>query len=647
LTGREVVVRVLRPEFAGQPLVRAHFLDLSRRSYGLNHQNIVPTREVRAFADRDIYYTVRDYVAGPTLREVLESGRRFEPLQAVLIVRELLQALTAVHRDGQAHGGVKPSNVFLAKDDRVILGEPSLPVPLAGLDLKRLAYDFRYAPPELCRSGGGLQPASDLYALGCVAYELLCGEPPFVSDNPYELIGKHDRDPIVPISRRVSALGQPGQAFLDGLLAREPAGRFGKLAEALAALDSLERWLRQGPGPEQGTGAGGAPPEGPLTGGLAVADPVHLLHDASLGRFGGGVSVVGLSGPGDFTTVNPEASGPGEEAAPLLPSGLPSIPGYEILAQLGRGGMGVVYKARQLSLNRLVALKVLLSGRHTGTKARMRFRAEAEAVARLQHPHILQIYEVGEHDGLPFFSMELIEGGSLSQRLRAGPLPVGQAVALTEALARAVQHAHERGIIHRDLKPANVLLTADGTPKITDFGLARRMDEDVHLTRQGEVLGTPAYMSPEQVKGEVDAVGPASDQYSLAVMLYELLTGQVPFRGRLAQILLDILTKEPRPPSALRHDLHPRLEKICLKAMSKEVRDRYRSMGEFAGELALCLSAGAPPAILSLPATGRAAAVDALVKGWRRRPVTALAAVGLAVISSLCAGLLYLLLTGR
>jgi serine/threonine protein kinase len=645
LTGREVVVRVLRPEFAGQPLVRAHFLDLSRRSYGLTHQNLVPTREVRAFADRGIYYTVRDYIAGPTLREVLESGRRFDPLQAVLIVRELLQALTAVHRDGQAHGGVKPSNVFLAKDDRVILGEPSLPVPLAGLDPKRLAYDFRYAPPELCRSGEGLQPASDLYALGCVAYELLCGEPPFVSDNPYELISKHDRDPIVPIGRRVAALRGPGDAFLERLLAKLPADRFGKLEEALAALDSLERWLRQGPGPEQGAGAGDAPAEGPPTGGFSAADAARLarlLDPASLARIGGGQSLVDLYATGRLDTIDPQRSElGGRPPAPFAPSELPSIPGYEILEMLGRGGMGVVYKARQKSLDRLVALKVLWGGWHTGSETFTRFRAEAEAVARLQHPNIVQVYDVGEHQGTAYFSMDFVDGGTLAGRTKESPLAAEQAARLIEPLARALHHAHSRGVIHRDVKPSNVLLTADSTPKLTDFGLARREDREEHLTQSGAIMGTPAYMAPEQAAGDRKAIGPATDIYGLGAVLYQLLTGRPPFQGETAvETLRQAVEQQPVAPHTLNPKVARDLETICLKCLEKEPARRYPNAAALADDLARFLG-GSPIAARS---AGR---LERALKWSRRRPAAALAVVSLTVIASLCAALLYLLLTGR
>jgi serine/threonine protein kinase len=232
------------------------------------------------------------------------------------------------------------------------------------------------------------------------------------------------------------------------------------------------------------------------------------------------------------------------------------VPGYEVLGELGRGGMGVVYKARQTGLNRLVALKMLRAWDGASGNASARFYREAEAAGRMRHPNLVQIYEVGTHASLPFLSLEYVEGGSLAEHLTGVPLPIRPAVALMETLARGMHYAHERGIVHRDLKPANVLLaisdqqpalscaqegetrplTADGyvrmaVPKITDFGLAKLLDEDVRLTRTGLIVGTPSYMAPEQVLPGGQPVGPAADVYALGVILYELLSGRPPFVG--------------------------------------------------------------------------------------------------------------------
>src|SRR5947208_3099247 len=203
---------------------------------------------------------------------------------------------------------------------------------------------------------------------------------------------------------------------------------------------------------------------------------------------------------------------------------LPRVPGYEVEAVIGHGGMGVVFRARHLRLNRVVALKMMLAGAYAGPHERERFQREAEAVAALRHPNVVQIYDVGDSGGRPYFTMEYVEGGSLAQKLAGAPQPARQAAALLATLAGAVQAAHQSGVVHRDLKPANVLLTADATPKISDFGLARRLDGPAGLTRTGTALGTPSYMAPEQVGGQPSAVGPAVDVYALGAILYELLT---------------------------------------------------------------------------------------------------------------------------
>ncbi len=242
----------------------------------------------------------------------------------------------------------------------------------------------------------------------------------------------------------------------------------------------------------------------------------------------------------------PEPAGPApaetidysHQPAAAEPGTQPSIPGYEILEVIGRGGMGVVYKARQKSLKRTVALKMILGGSHAGPGELARFRAEAEAVAQLQHPHIVQIHEIGQHQELPYFSLEFVGGGSLRAKLSATPQLPRTAAQMVEKLAQAVHAAHQRGIVHRDLKPANVLLAASDpvhgvalggqhfVPKITDFGLAKRLDDDSGQTQTGQIVGTPSYMAPEQAAGKVRQIGPLADVYALGALLYEMLTGR-------------------------------------------------------------------------------------------------------------------------
>jgi len=267
-------------------------------------------------------------------------------------------------------------------------------------------------------------------------------------------------------------------------------------------------------------------------------------------------------------------------------TGRTEIPGYEILGKLGEGGMGIVYKARQQGLNRLVALKMIIGGSQARVDLRARFRVEAEAVARLRHPNILQIYDIGELDGSPFVALELLEGGDLDDRLAGTPQPGGQAADLVATLARAVQAAHQARIVHRDLKPTNVLFTADGVPKIADFGLAKRLESDSRQTETGQIMGSPSYMAPEQARGHSKEVGPAADVYALGAILYEMLTGRPPFKGETPmETIRQVTDDDPVPPSRLVPRVARDLETICLKCLHKEPQKRYGSARELADDL--------------------------------------------------------------
>src|SRR6516162_160264 len=272
------------------------------------------------------------------------------------------------------------------------------------------------------------------------------------------------------------------------------------------------------------------------------------------------------------------------------PAPLPVIDGYEIGELLGRGGMGLVFKARQKALKRDVALKIVVSGAHAGAAERARFRTEAEAVARLGHPGIVQVYEVGEQAGCPYLALEFVSGGSLADQLDGASMPPRRAAQLLLDLARALQHAHEQGIVHRDLKPANVLLTGTGVAKVADFGLAKLLDVEQGHTRTGAVLGSPSYMAPEQAAGKARAIGPATDVYALGAILYELLTGRPPFLGASVLETLDqVRTHDPAPPQALQPTVPDDLATICLKCLEKDPAARYPSAAALARDLDLFL----------------------------------------------------------
>jgi WD40 repeat protein/tRNA A-37 threonylcarbamoyl transferase component Bud32 len=361
---------------------------------------------------------------------------------------------------------------------------------------------------------------------------------------------------------------------------------------------------------------------------LRAVDVVLNSPDAATG------SHAGTTG-GSFDPDIPDPAPRTQQPQPSDP--VKQVAGYEVLDELGRGGMGVVYKARQKGLGRLVALKMILDGAYARASDLARFRSEVEAIARLQHPNLIQVYEVGEHDGQPYFSMEFVDGGTLEEKINGQPQPPRQAAELIQTLARALDAVHKKGIVHRDLKPANILLTSDGVPKVTDFGLAKQLDAAAGPTLTKHILGTPSYMAPEQARGDSRHVGPATDVYALGTVLYELLTGRPPFRAaREWDTIVQVAREDPVSPRRLQPTIPLDLETICLKCLQKDPARRYPSAEALAADLGHFL-AGKP--ILARP-IGR---LERFVKWARRRP-TAAALLGvscLALLALIVLGLIY------
>ena len=288
--------------------------------------------------------------------------------------------------------------------------------------------------------------------------------------------------------------------------------------------------------------------------------------------------------PADADTASGQQTASATIPAEPLASG--RFGDYELLGEIARGGMGVVYRARQISLDRTVAVKMILSGQLASEEDVRRFRTEAESAARLQHPHIVTIHEVGELKGQHYFSMDFIEGENLSDRVADGPLAPEAAAELVSKVATAIDYAHQQGILHRDLKPQNILIDSSQEPQITDFGLAKRIEGRSDLTGTGQILGTPSYMPPEQAGSDPSAVGPASDIYSLGAILYELVTGRPPFQAQTPlDTLMQVLSQEPVSPRLLNVSVPRDLETIILKCLQKQPSKRYTSAAELFEEL--------------------------------------------------------------
>src|SRR5213083_2755540 len=330
-----------------------------------------------------------------------------------------------------------------------------------------------------------------------------------------------------------------------------------------------------------------------------------------------------VAGVGLSAVASAKSDGPGGPIPMLMDFG-----DYELLQQIGRGGQGVVFRARQKSLNRTVALKVISLGQWASEAHVKRFRREAEAAARLEHPCIVPIYEVGERDGSCYFSMKFVEGGQLDEVAKREPMPPRRAAELIAKVARTVHYAHEHGILHRDIKPGNILLDAEGEPHLTDFGLARLVETESTVTRTLEVLGTPSYMAPEQAEGENEAVSSATDVYGIGAVLYQLLTGQPPFAGGTTyETIKLLLDTEPRQPRLLNPKIDRDLSTICLKCLEKDPQRRYSS--------ALALAEDLEHWLKHEPIRAHRAGIFSRGRKWvRRKPVIAVLITSLIALAA-------------
>jgi serine/threonine protein kinase len=621
---RLVALKMIRDGALAGPEQVTRFRAEAEAVARLQHPNIVQIYEIGEH--NGLPYFSLEFVGGGSLEARIKGGPP-PARQAAQLVEALARAMHYGHERGVVHRDLKPANVLLTADGAVKITDFGLAKRLdedLGLTHSEaiLGTPCYMAPEQAWGKSKEVGPAADVYALGAILYELLTGRPPFrgqTRQETYDQIRFENparptyHRPEVPLALEVICLN---------CLAKKPHQRY---ATAQALADDLRRFLAGEP-PQAGPSPGVRhEQEGPPTDGGEGSggnDPSKEWPSAaSAERLAAGS--VGRSQP---TTMPGGNAGPGTAGPP----GLPAIPGYEIEREWARSGMGVIYKARQVSLDRVVALKMIRAGWLASPEEVQRFRREAAAVARLRHPNIVHVYDFGEHNGLAYISMEFIEGGDLSQKLGGTPLPPRQAAGLMETLARAMHHAHQRGIIHCDVKPANVLLTADGTPKITDFGLAKRVEGGAGLTQSGAIVGTPIYMAPEQAAGKNDQIGPATDVYGLGATLYEMLTGRPPFRGAtVVDTLQQVLSGEPVPPRRLQPRVPRDLEAVCLECLRKEPGQRYASAEALAEDLRRFLL-GEPVRARPIPFWGRAG------KWVRRRPLPA-AGLGALVLAAVAA----------
>jgi Protein kinase domain len=413
-----------------------------------------------------------------------------------------------------------------------------------------------------------------------------------------------------------------------------------------AELEALERELRPSeetaarPEAVPATAADAEPQTAPHPSTIAEAPtlapgtpPTSLMPGAAHSHVHEEATVPPTNPPGsphDQPTAAVLGQGPSATPGASEPTRIRYFGDYEIVRELARGGMGVVFRARQTSLNRTVALKMILAGQLANDTDVKRFYTEAEAAANLDHPGIVPIFEVGQHEGQHYFSMGFVEGQSLSQRLADGPLPTREAAELIRRVSQAIEYAHQHGVIHRDLKPANILLDQAGNPRVTDFGLAKKVQGDSGPTGSGQIMGTPSYMPPEQAGGKRGEVGPAADVYALGATLYALVTGRPPFQAATPMdTVIQVISDEPVPPRRLNASIPRDLETICLKSLEKEPGRRYPSASALGEDLRRYL-AGEP--IVARPVTR----VERAVNWARRRP--AIAGLATAVVVAVLGG---------
>jgi serine/threonine protein kinase len=534
-SGQEVVVRILSPECAIEDSIRTQFVELTSRSMRYVHETLALTREVNRFSESNLYYCIRDYIQGTELQKVLNSGKIFDAAQVIDILRQIASALTPIHARSEVHNGIKPYNIFV-NDDGVILGDPALSVTLVRPALKRLSYDYQYTSPETFQSNNNLSSGSDYYSLGCVAYELLCGKPPFVSDDVFELAYKHINSCIELPTSRCKSIHPAWDVFIMALLEKDVHMRPKSVAKIISMIDTLFEDVFKS---EYSFSA-----IEPI---LSDAERCDILTDQTLFTLPSEEEfdvdhTVFFNKPNIeiVDTVNTDRTGKNKVGTVLKDR-------FELVSIIGRGGMGTVYKALdrrdiEAGNSSFIAIKIINEKYQSDANLIKNLYSETRKTQSLAHPNIVTVYDFDRDGDTIFMTMEYLEGISLKRYIHnfeKCETSEPDAFEFISGIGSALSYAHKKNIIHSDLKPGNVFIEKNNQIKVLDFGISRVIEQtleekDMTMFDAGNLGGnTPAYASLE-ILNEIDP-DPADDVYALACIFYELLTGKHPF-GRVSAL---------------------------------------------------------------------------------------------------------------
>jgi serine/threonine protein kinase len=578
---RYAAVKFLSPQRSGSDDFKRRFTREARTASRLEHPNICTVFETDETEGGRLFIAMA-FCEGESLKRKIERGPLPLP-QALAIGAQVAAGLAAAHEKGVVHRDVKPGNIMVAEDGRVKIVDFGIARYADETRLTRtgdvMGTTAYLAPEQFLSAETDLR--ADLWSLGVVLYEMVAGRLPWSAGDERELVNAIVKRAPRPLAAQRPGMPQALERLVARALAKRPAERYQRAEELRADLLAVAELVAEpdGAGPYEQTvieaplppSRERPPPQSPAPAPPAPA-PGSVEARGEAATAGGPESAARAEGTGEA------APGLGSAAAPERRPGGGMlgkvIAHYRIVGPLGGGGMGVVYKAQDLSLERIVALKFLPPELTRDPDAKTRFLQEARAASALDHPNICTIHEVGETDeGQLYLAMACYDGETLKQRLQRGRLPIDEALETAQQVARGLVKAHRHGIVHRDIKPANLMITTDEIVKILDFGIAKLVGA-AGLTRAGSSLGTPGYMSPEQARGE--EVDPRTDVWSLGAVLYEMVTGRRPFRGEHEQtVLYSLFNDEPEPVQQLRPDAPPELARIIGRMLAKDPEQRY------------------------------------------------------------------------